>query len=139
MPGQVGTGEGSAVLNGGWLTGHSAVDQEIRGDAIEEFRKELDTCPNLSLDRDMQRILAPAMVSLRSLREAKGLDSRQLAELIRKEGVRVHPDHLLNVELGHKRASAPLLAAWARALGIRPTEIHQAKEIEQLLGLRKVA
>lgn len=79
------------------------------------------------------------MVSLRSLREAKGLDSRQLAELIRKEGVNVHPDHLLNVELGHKRASVTLLAAWARVLDIRPTEIHQAKEIEQLLGTRPAA
>lgn len=73
------------------------------------------------------------MVSLRSLREACGLNSIQLAERILEQGVKVHPDHLLNVELGRKRASATLLFAWARALGIKSIDVYQDKEIKSLV------
>ena len=73
------------------------------------------------------------MVSLRSLREARGLDSRDLAELIGEQGVKVHPDHLLNCELGHKRASAGLLYVWTHALGVRSIDVYQAKELSALV------
>ncbi|WP_199444486.1 helix-turn-helix domain-containing protein [Umezawaea beigongshangensis] len=73
------------------------------------------------------------MVSLRSLREAHGLTSPQLAERIAERGVQVHPDALLNVELGHKRASRRLLTAWALALGIRPVDIQQQAELAERL------
>lgn len=73
------------------------------------------------------------MVSLRALREAHGLSSPQLAERIREQGFPVTADSLLNVELGHKRASNPLIHAWARALGIRALDIHQADELRERL------
>lgn len=76
------------------------------------------------------------MVTLRSLREAHGLDSRQLAERITEQGVKVHPDALLNVELGHKRGSTRLMAAWARALGIKPIDIRQTEDLEEMFDSR---
>lgn len=95
----------------------------------------VDTCPYLSLDRDMPRARdpIPPQVSLRALREAVGLDSRQLAERIKEQGIQVHPDTLLNVELGRKRASDRLLIAWARALGIKKVHIRQADELREWL------
>jgi len=79
----------------------------------------------------MQRI--PPMVSLRSLREAHGLDSRQLAERIAEQGAEVHPDHILNVELGHKTLSNKLRNAWARALSVHPLDIRQADDLIALV------
>jgi len=37
----------------------------------------------------------------------------------------VHPDTVRNVELGHRRASQPLMTAWARALGLDPLDVWQ--------------
>lgn len=74
------------------------------------------------------------MVTLRTLREAHGLDSRQLAERITEQGLDVHPDTVLNVELGHKRASVRLRAAWARALGLKPMDIRQADDLVEMVG-----
>lgn len=73
------------------------------------------------------------MVSLRSLREAHGLTSPQLAERIAEHGVPVDPDTLLNVELGHKKASRSLLTAWAGALGIKPVDIKQTDDLAERL------
>lgn len=81
----------------------------------------------------MQRISIPPQVNLRALREALGLDSRQLAERIKEQGVEVHPDHLINIELGHKRGSDRLMIAWARALGTKTIHIRQAEELEEWL------
>lgn len=89
--------------------------------------ERLTTCRYLSLDSDMNKL--PPMVTLRSLREAHGLDSRQMAERLREQGVTVHPDHLLNVELGHKRGSRQLMAGYARVLGIKAVDIRQADEL----------
>ncbi len=94
---------------------------------------KLATCPYLSLDGDMQRSPIPPQVSLRALREAQGIDSRQLAARIREQGVEVHPDTILNIELGHKRASDRLLLAWSRALGTKPHHIRQAEELAEWL------
>lgn len=80
------------------------------------------------------------MVTLRALREAHGLDSRQMADRLREQGVTVHPDHLLNVELGHKRGSGRLMAAYARVLGIKPVDIRQTQElVETVTALQDVA
>lgn len=81
----------------------------------------------------MQRISIPPQVSLRAFREALGLDSRQLAERIKEQGVEVHPDHLINIELGHKRGSDRLMIAWARAIGTKAIHIRQADELEEWL------
>lgn len=43
---------------------------------------------------------------------------RQLAQM-----VGCHPDHLSNVELGHRNASLALLDRIAAALGVDPAEI----------------
>ena len=75
----------------------------------------------------------PPQVSLRALREAKGLTLVQLAELIAEQGVEVHPDALSNVELGYKPASQTLILAWAKALGIKPIHIRQAPELIEWL------
>lgn len=79
----------------------------------------------------MQRI--QPHVTLRALREADGLTSPMLAEKIRERGVKVDPDHILSVELGHKRASNALLAAWAGVLRINHRDIKQAAEIREMV------
>lgn len=80
----------------------------------------------------MQRI--PPQVTLRAIREAMGLTTPMLAEKISERGINVHPDHLLNVELGRKRASNALLVAWANVLRINPRDIRQAAELKELVG-----
>jgi transcriptional regulator with XRE-family HTH domain len=80
----------------------------------------------------MQQIPVPPTVPLRALREAHGLSSTQLACRIAEQGVDVHPDSLINIELGRKRGSTALMAAWARALGIKHLDIRQADRITEL-------
>lgn len=65
-------------------------------------------------------------VSIRELRKAHGLTLPALANRIGSLGVEVHPDTLSNIELGHKRASEPLMQAWARALNVSPLHLFQA-------------
>lgn len=69
------------------------------------------------------------MVTIRALRDAHGLTLPQMAARIAEHGVTVTPDSLSNVELGHKRASKPLMTAWARALGIKPLDVQQHEEL----------
>lgn len=64
-------------------------------------------------------------VRIRDLREAHGLSVSQLVDRIAEQGVTVHPDTVRNVELGHKRASHPLITAWSKALGIPVLDIWQ--------------
>ena len=74
------------------------------------------------------------MVPIRVLRQAYGLSAPQLAARLRdEEGVKVDPDSILNIELGHKRASQPLLAAWARVLRITSLDVHQPEELRERL------
>jgi hypothetical protein len=80
----------------------------------------------------MQRI--PAHVTLRALRQARGLTAGQLADLLRERGVTVDQDHIYSVELGHKRAGNPLRVAWAAELGVNPRDIAFADEIRDLVA-----
>ena len=76
----------------------------------------------------------PPQVTLRAIREAHGLTSPMLAAKIAERGVKVDPDHLLSVELGHKRASNSLIVAWANVLQINPRDIRQAAELRELVS-----
>ncbi|MFG1659010.1 helix-turn-helix domain-containing protein [Micromonospora chersina] len=73
----------------------------------------------------------PPQVSLRALREWRGLTLEQLADEIRAQGHNVSVTALNNAELGHRQASPLLLDAWARALGIRSTHIRQGRDLRQ--------
>lgn len=67
------------------------------------------------------------LVPIRELRDAHGLSVSQLCDRIEQHlGKRPHEDTIRNVELGHKRASAPLMTAWAKALGLVPIDVAQA-------------
>lgn len=70
--------------------------------------------------------LGPA-VPIRELRMAHGLSIEQTCERIEVYlGKKPHGDTLRNIELGHRKASQPLLNAWAKALGILPLDVRQA-------------
>lgn len=65
-------------------------------------------------------------VGIREIRLAHGLTLEQLADRIEEQGLRrPHPDSLSNIETGKKRASTPLMTAWAKALGIHPLDVEQ--------------
>lgn len=57
-------------------------------------------------------------VTLRVIRERSEMSVSELVEAIREEGIDVHPDHIRNIELGHKQPSPKLLAAIARGLRV---------------------
>lgn len=42
----------------------------------------------------------------------------ELVEKVREDGIDVHPDHIRNIELGHKQPSPKLAGAISRALAI---------------------
>jgi transcriptional regulator with XRE-family HTH domain len=56
--------------------------------------------------------------AIRAIRTRTGLSIKQTADLLREHGVEVHPDHLSNVELGHKGASDSLLKALSEVLQV---------------------
>jgi transcriptional regulator with XRE-family HTH domain len=85
----------------------------------------------------MQRI--PAHVTLRSLRQARGLTSAALAGRLHERGVDVDPDHIIAVELGHRNAGNPLRVAWAEELGVNPTDIRFAPELRDLIAAADAA
>ncbi len=64
-------------------------------------------------------------VTVRSIRRAWGLTLPALADRIADLGHSVTADGLNNVELGHRRASDPLLRAWAEALRLHPLDVVQ--------------
>jgi hypothetical protein len=67
------------------------------------------------------------LVPIRELREAHGLSVPQLCDRIAPIlGKRPHEDTIRNIELGHKRASSPLMTAWAKALGLTALDVAQA-------------
>lgn len=76
----------------------------------------------------------PPQVSLRALREARGLTLGQLAELITEQGHEVTADGLNNVELGRRQGSESLMLAWSRALGIKRIHVRQAAELREWLA-----
>lgn len=69
-------------------------------------------------------------VRIRDYREALGISVSQLVERIKETGYSgsVHPDTIRNVELGHKRASKPLMTAWVKALGLNPLDVWQPEQ-----------
>jgi hypothetical protein len=75
-----------------------------------------------------------AHVTLRALRESRGLTSPALAERLKDRGVKVDPDHILAVELGHRRAGNELRVAWADELGINSRDIHMASELREIVA-----
>lgn len=76
----------------------------------------------------------PAHVTLRALRDSRGLTSTALAARLKERGVKVDPDHILAVELGHRRAGNALRVAWADELGISPRDIHFEAELREILA-----
>jgi transcriptional regulator with XRE-family HTH domain len=76
----------------------------------------------------------PAHVTLRALRQSRGLTSPKLAEKLKERGVTVDPDHILAVELGHRSAGYALRVAWADELGINPRDIHMAAELRAIIA-----
>ena len=75
----------------------------------------------------------PAHVTLRALRDSRGLTSTALAARLKERGVKVDPDHILAVELGHSGAGPALRAAWADELRINPRDIHFATELREII------
>ena len=57
-----------------------------------------------------------------------------LAERLKERGVKVDPDHILAVELGHSGAGAALRSAWADELRINPRDIHFAAELREIIA-----
>lgn len=43
----------------------------------------------------------------------------ELVEKVREDGIDVHPDHIRNIELGHKQPSPKLAGAISRALAVQ--------------------
>lgn len=75
----------------------------------------------------MQSSVRGPQVRIRDYREALGITVNQLVDRIIETGYteKLHSDTIRNVELGHKRASKPLMTAWARALGLPPIDVWQ--------------
>ena len=66
------------------------------------------------------------LIGIRELRKAHGLTLDGLADRIEEQGIkRPHPESLSNIEKGNKRASQPLMSAWAKALGLHPLDVEQ--------------
>ena len=64
------------------------------------------------------------MVSIRAVREAYGLSTRDLITRIGEQGVEVRDTATIrNIELGHKQPSKRLIVAWARALKLNPVDV----------------
>jgi len=76
-----------------------------------------------------------AHVTLRALRTRSGITSTALAGKLAERGVKVDPDHILAVELGHRTPGYDLRVAWADELGISPADIHTDPELRQLIAL----
>ena len=76
----------------------------------------------------------PAHVTLRALRQSRGLTSPALAKKLAERGVTVDPDHILAVELGHRSAGYELRVAWADELGVDPRDIHMAAELRKIVA-----
>jgi transcriptional regulator with XRE-family HTH domain len=76
----------------------------------------------------------PAHVTLRALRESRGLTARALGERLEDRGVKVSTDHIIAVELGQSGAGTALRAAWADELRVNPRDIHMAAELREIVA-----
>lgn len=54
----------------------------------------------------------------RVIRERSEMSVAELVEKVREDGIDVHPDHIRNIELGHKQPSPKLAGAISRALAV---------------------
>lgn len=79
------------------------------------------------------------MVPLRALREAHRMTTPELAERIAEFGVDVHPDSLINIELGRRGVSDELRDAWALALGLKPLDIRLSDDLAAYFSAEEVA
>lgn len=82
---------------------------------------------------DKQRPKHPApVVTTVFLRKAKGLTLQDVCDFIRAEhGIKSDRGTISAIELGHRGASAQMLAAYADALGIQSADIDTAYEPRQ--------
>jgi transcriptional regulator with XRE-family HTH domain len=87
----------------------------------------------------MSKIRLGPMISLRTLRESKGLTSRQLADKIGELGVTVDDSSLRHIELGHYQASRELAIAWATALNVHPDDVMSHDRLAEYLRLQAEA
>jgi transcriptional regulator with XRE-family HTH domain len=87
----------------------------------------------------MQRItsppptLIPAHVTLRSLREARGLTAADLAARLLERGVSVATQHIYDVEVGRKNPGFDLRVAWADELGVGVRDFRTGGELRELV------
>ena len=72
-------------------------------------------------------------IPLRALREAHGLTASDLAARITELGVPVVAGSIRNIEAGSKSASPKLMYAWATALGVKPVDIRQGRDLRDYL------
>jgi len=56
--------------------------------------------------------------ALRVIRERTGVTVAQLVHTLGESGIKVHADHIRNIELGNRQPSSPLLLAIASALRV---------------------
>ncbi len=67
--------------------------------------------------------------ALRVIRERSDLSISDVVGGVREAGIDVHPDHLRNIELGHKQPSPKLLAAIARALKCPKAALYADEQV----------
>jgi len=77
----------------------------------------------------------PAHVTLRALREARELSVADFAAILAgHHGIKVVPDYISAIELGHEMPGRDLLFAWADELGIDPRAIRLAAQIRKTVA-----
>jgi hypothetical protein len=75
----------------------------------------------------------PPLVGIREVRKAQKMSVAVLMDRIREQGYDIKdPSTVRNIELGHKKASRPLMYTWAKALGLNPMDVIQFYSDEDL-------
>ncbi len=69
--------------------------------------------------------------AIRVIRQRSGVKVRALQASLADLGLRVHEDHLRNIETGSKDASPELLAGIARVLGVPLPAVSNAERVDQ--------
>ncbi len=103
-------------------------DQRDTRPAVEVLRLSVP----VAIVGDMSETPIGPQVPIRQHREGLGISVASLIERIEQQGgpAGTHPDTIRNIELGYKRASKPLMAAWARALGLSPIDVYQPEPVK---------
>jgi len=84
----------------------------------------------------MSKISVGPQIPIRALREAYGLTTGQLADMISELGVKVDGSTLRHIELGDRNASTALRNAWATVLKIRPADFMQGDALRSYLTVQ---